>query len=242
MNLWERLEQRLSLQHLYLKMRMYTRATFRSQTPDQVTEEILDKAERKTLEELKKDHRTDFGRLYHKMKLEFARDEEAEVLPVDERLERLRQGKEDPGLFALYFHYARYLMISCSRKGGLPANLQGIWNGEINPAWDSKFTININLQMNYWPADVCSLSECYEPFFALLERVRESGKKTAKEMYGCRGFVAHHNTDIHADTAPQDQKSCSQSICFGCCRWSPRSTPPSKNHSMNFTAAAMSVI
>ena len=179
--------------------------TFRSQTPDQVTEEILDKAERKTLEELKKDHRTDFGRLYHKMKLEFARDEEAEVLPVDERLERLRQGKEDPGLFALYFHYARYLMISCSRKGGLPANLQGIWNGEINPAWDSKFTININLQMNYWPADVCSLSECYEPFFVLLERVRESGKKTAKEMYGCRGFVAHHNTDIHADTAPQDQ-------------------------------------
>ena len=179
--------------------------TFRSKTPDKMTTDILDKAAGRTLEELRIRHLADFKPIYGKMRLELPQDEELEKLPVDERLEQMRQGKDDMGLIALYFHYGRYLMISSSRQGGLPATLQGIWNGEIEPAWDSKYTININLQMNYWPVDVCNLSECYEPFFSLLERVRQNGKRTAKEMYGCRGFVAHHNTDIYGDTAPQDQ-------------------------------------
>lgn len=104
---------------------------------------------------------------------------------------------------ALYFHFGRYLLISSSRPGSLPANLQGLWNDSFTPPWDSKYTININTQMNYWPAEVCNLSECHYPLFDLLERMRINGRKTAREMYGCRGFTAHHNTDIWADTAPR---------------------------------------
>lgn len=103
-----------------------------------------------------------------------------------------------------FFNFGRYLLISCSRPGTLPANLQGIWNDSYNPAWGSKYTININAEMNYWPAEVCGLSECHEPFFDLIQRMREPGRDAAMRMYGCRGFMAHHNTDIWADCAPQD--------------------------------------
>src|SRR5690606_33074354 len=108
------------------------------------------------------------------------------------------------GLAALYFQYGRYLLIASSRPGSLPANLQGVWNDQFLPPWDSKYTININTQMNYWPAESCALPECCEPLFDLIERMREPGRRTAWVMYGCRGFAAHHNTDIWADTAPQD--------------------------------------
>lgn len=103
-----------------------------------------------------------------------------------------------------FFNFGRYLLISCSRPGSLPANLQGIWNDSYNPAWGSKYTININTEMNYWPAEVCGLSECHEPLFELIQRMRKPGREAAKRMYGCRGFMAHHNTDIWADCAPQD--------------------------------------
>ncbi|UUZ94232.1 hypothetical protein LJK87_06385 [Paenibacillus sp. P25] len=116
----------------------------------------------------------------------------------------MKQGADDPGLIALYFQFGRYLLIASSRPGSLPANLQGIWNDEMLPPWDSKFTININTQMNYWHAESCNLSECHSPLFDLIERMREPGRRTARVMYGRRGFVAHHNTDIWADTAPQD--------------------------------------
>ena len=154
------------------------------------------------------EHEADFASLFDRVDLRLA-DPAAEsgldALPTDERLRRFTSGEADPGLAALYFQYARYLMISGSRPGGLPLTLQGIWNEEFMPPWDSKYTININLEMNYWPVEVCALPECAEPYFALLRRVCESGKDTARRMYGCRGFVAHHNTDIHADTAPQDE-------------------------------------
>ena len=104
----------------------------------------------------------------------------------------------------LYFNYSRYLLISCSRPGTLPANLQGLWNPHLDPPWGSDYTININTQMNYWPACVCNLAQCGQPLFDLLERMYPNGKKTAETMYGCRGFVAHHNTDIWGDTAPRD--------------------------------------
>ena len=146
-------------------------------------------------------HTDDYYALYGQMnlKLEPSRDD----LPTDERL----LGCRDPGLIALYHNYSRYLLISCSRDGlkPLPANLQGIWNPSFHPAWGSKFTININLQMNYWLASLCNLPKCEEPLFQLLERMAKSGEITAEMMYGCRGWAAHSCTDIWADTAPVDR-------------------------------------
>ncbi|MDD5351532.1 MAG: glycoside hydrolase family 95 protein [Chthoniobacteraceae bacterium] len=130
---------------------------------------------------------------------------EARRLPTDQRLERMREGVDDPDLLALYFDYGRYLLIASSRPGSLPATLQGIWNQDFSPAWGSKWTININTEMNYWPAETCNLAECHTPLFDLLERMVEPGTRTAQAMYGCRGFMAHHNTDIWADTAPTDR-------------------------------------
>ncbi len=136
------------------------------------------------------------------------------ALPTDERLMRLRGDEgdhkecklqiQDNRLAVLYFNFGRYLMLSASRPGTQPMNLQGIWNEDMFPAWGSRYTININTEMNYWCAEVCNLSECHLPLFDLIERIRISGRETAKEMYACRGFVCHHNTDIWGDTAPQD--------------------------------------
>ncbi|PHV71611.1 alpha-L-fucosidase [Sporanaerobium hydrogeniformans] len=165
---------------------------------------VLEKASHKGYELLKQDHVKDYQTLYQRVLLEFENQLEYESLPTDERLARMQQGLEDVGLVKTYFDYGRYLLISSSRKGTLPANLQGIWNAEMKPNWDSKFTININTQMNYWIAESCQLPECHEALLDLIKRLVKSGKQTAKEMYGCRGFVAHHNTDIWADTAPQD--------------------------------------
>jgi len=149
-------------------------------------------------------HVRDYRKLFGRVTLTLAADDGNNELPVPERLERLRGGGDDPGLMALYFQYGRYLLIASSRPGSLPANLQGVWNDQFLPPWDSKYTININTQMNYWPAESCALPECHEPLFELIGRMREPGRVTARVMYGCRGFAAHHNTDIWADTAPQD--------------------------------------
>ncbi len=111
-----------------------------------------------------------------------------------------------------FFNFGRYLLIASSRPGSLPSNLQGIWNDSYCPMWGSKFTININTEMNYWPSEVCNLSECHEPLIEHLERMRENGRRTASVMYGCRGFMAHHNTDIWCDTAPQD-------VCLSSTYW-----------------------
>lgn len=180
--------------------------TFRSMNYIDVCNTYVDNAAEKSYLHLLQDHVNNYQELFNRMELSIqALDtEELKILPTDERLKRFREGKDDPGLICLYFHFGRYLMISCSRPGTLPANLQGIWNQDMNPAWDSKYTININTQMNYWPTEVCNLSECHKPLFDLVDRMREPGRKTARAMYGCRGFTAHHNTDIYGDTAPQD--------------------------------------
>ncbi|WP_372932557.1 glycoside hydrolase family 95 protein [Mariniphaga sediminis] len=123
-------------------------------------------------------------------------------LPTDQRLERVKKGAEDHHLTELYFQYGRYLLISSSRPGGLPANLQGIWEGGLTPPWNADYHININLQMNYWPALVTNLAECQEPFFEFVDGLRERGTITAREMYGARGFVAHHTSDIWKFTDP----------------------------------------
>lgn len=145
------------------------------------------------------DHIRDYQALYRRVELDLG---EQLNLPLDRRLARLKEGHSDNGLYALYFQYGRYLLISSSREGGLPANLQGIWNWQMRAPWSSNYTININTQMNYWPALSCGLEECLEPYFSFLRKVCEEGKKTAAVNYHCRGFVAHHNLDIWGNTNP----------------------------------------
>lgn len=160
-------------------------------------------------------HVNDYKELFDRVSIELNdNSEDALGLPTDERILRLRgndfDDKEcdrhihDNKLMELYFNYARYLMISGSRPGSLPLNIQGIWNEDMDPQWGSRFTININTEMNYWLAESCNLTECHMPLFSHIERMRENGRSVASEMYGCHGFVCHHNTDIWGDCAPQD--------------------------------------
>ncbi|HEY1021652.1 MAG TPA: glycoside hydrolase family 95 protein, partial [Flavisolibacter sp.] len=128
---------------------------------------------------------------------------DAARLPTDERLKNFRSAN-DPHLAALYFQYGRYLLISSSQPGGQPANLQGIWNNRVRPPWDSKYTININAQMNYWPAERTALPELHEPFLQMVKELAVTGQQTARDMYGARGWMAHHNTDIWRATGAVD--------------------------------------
>lgn len=180
--------------------------TFRSDDPEALCKQQLDAAALRSYAELLERHVADYRSLFDRVELSLSNGSEDKhiELPTDERLKRVQQGEDDPGLVSLYFQYGRYLLIACSRPGSLPANLQGIWNDSFLPPWDSKYTININAEMNYWLAENCNLAECHLPLFDLIERMREPGRVTAQVMYGCRGFTAHHNTDIWADTAPQD--------------------------------------
>ncbi len=155
-------------------------------------------------EQLLERHREDYRRYYARVDFWLEGCREHDGLPTDQRLKSISEEPEDLGLHKLLFDYGRYLMISCSRPGGLPATLQGIWNQSFFPPWDSKYTININLEMNYWIAECCNLSECHMPLFELIRKMRVSGRRAAERMYGCRGFAAHHNTDVHGDCAPQD--------------------------------------
>ncbi|MBW9152286.1 glycosyl hydrolase family 95 catalytic domain-containing protein [Clostridium estertheticum] len=180
---------------------------FRLKDPENACIECIDLASEKTYDLLLNEHKKDYQRLFNRVKFKLYNKEiedKCGAIPTDERLISLKEGKVDLGLISLYFQFGRYLLISCSRPGNLPANLQGIWNKDWLSAWGSKYTININTQMNYWPAETCNLSECHSPLFDHIERIRENGRHTAKVMYGCKGFMAHHNTDIWADTAPQD--------------------------------------
>jgi alpha-L-fucosidase 2 len=160
---------------------------------------------------LKTAHLGDHEKLFRRVDLELAqpvKEDSIESLPTDERLARIRQGKDDPGLAALYYQFGRYLMMGSSRPGTMAANLQGIWNESMAPPWDSKYTTNINVEMNYWPAEVGNLPETTGPFFDLVKSNMLSGRRTANDMYGARGFVFHHNLDAWADTAPVDYAYC----------------------------------
>ncbi|WP_208588669.1 glycoside hydrolase family 95 protein [Gracilibacillus suaedae] len=178
--------------------------TYRFPDPEKRCLNIIASAENKSYQDLKSAHIRDYQSLFHRVELELEDQLRITSLPINERLERMKQGETDIDLINIYFHFGRYLMIASSRPNSLPATLQGIWNDNMLPPWDSKYTININAQMNYWPAEVCNLSECHEPLFHQIEKMRESGRLTAQKMYDCRGFTAHHNTDIWGDTAPQD--------------------------------------
>ena len=150
-------------------------------------------------------HTDDYKKVFDRVRLSLPDNPELAQLSTDERLARMDAEHPDNGLLTTYFDFGRYLLISSSAPGSLPANLQGIWNPHMDPPWGSKFTININLQMNYWPAETLGLTEYAGPLFELMKRMCERGRKTAEDMYGCRGTVAHHNTDLWGDTAPQDE-------------------------------------
>jgi alpha-L-fucosidase 2 len=177
---------------------------FKSADPFSNCLSVLKTAKDKDYDHLLNEHIADYQNIERRVSLKLKTDNAASDLPVNERLELFQKNFSDIKLIELYFRYGRYLLISCSRPGTLPANLQGIWCNEFLPPWDSKYTININTQMNYWPAEICNLSECHLPLFEHIKRMYENGRYTADKMYGARGFVAHHNTDIWGDTAPQD--------------------------------------
>ncbi len=155
---------------------------------------------RKSYSRLLKAHLDDYQPLFRRVALDLGRTDSAQ-LPTDQRLKSVAD-PPDPALAALFFQYGRYLLISSSRPGSQPANLQGLWNESLTPPWESKYTVNINTEMNYWPAEVCNLSECHEPLFDLIEDCVITGRKTAKAHYGARGWVLHHNTDLWRGTAP----------------------------------------
>ncbi|WMJ86583.1 glycoside hydrolase family 95 protein [Anaerocolumna sp. MB42-C2] len=155
-------------------------------------------------EEVKSEHVKEYKSYFDRVQFTLGQDTIKEERTIPERLKAMEQGEEDPGLIAAYYQFGRYLLISSSRPGSQPANLQGIWNRNEHPAWGSKYTININTEMNYWPAESCNLTECHLPLFELIRRMLPFGQKVAKDMYGLSGFVAHHNTDLFGDCAPQD--------------------------------------
>lgn len=171
---------------------------------------------RKGINALVERHQKDYVSLYSRCELSLNDNSGGNaVLPTDERLEKVREGGRDNKLTEMYFNFSRYLMISGSREGTLPLNLQGLWNKDMWPAWGGKYTVNINTEMNYWGAEVQNLSECHTPLFDHIERMRENGRVTAREMYRCGGTVCHHNTDIWGDTAPQDKWLPGTLWCMG---------------------------
>lgn len=196
------------------------RTSFYEADPFAWCEKRLSEAKEKGYEKLKETHLKDYIPLFERMQLKInpdtsdtaARQGVGQSLKSDEtqgledtaqRLEAYKISPTDDGLLELYFNYGRYLTIASSRPGSLPSNLQGLWNKEYKPQWGSRYTANINLQMNYWPVEAANLSECHLPLFDHLQRMLPNGQKVAREMYGCRGAVAHHNTDIYGDCAPQ---------------------------------------
>ncbi|WP_246080022.1 glycosyl hydrolase family 95 catalytic domain-containing protein [Nonomuraea mesophila] len=162
----------------------------------------LDAATGRTYGDLRGRHVADYQRLFTRTTLDLGRTSAADQ-PTDVRIAR-HANTDDPQFSALLFQYGRYLLISSSRPGTQPANLQGIWNDSLTPAWDSKYTINANLPMNYWPADTTNLSECYEPVFAMLDELAVSGARTARVQYDAGGWVTHHNTDAWRGTSVVD--------------------------------------
>lgn len=164
------------------------------------------KAHRTGADTLLKRHIADYKKLYDRCTFELCDNSGGNSeKPTDERLKLVKEGGRDNKLVEMYFNFSRYLMIAGSRENTLPLNLQGIWNKDMWPAWGGKYTININTEMNYWAAEIQNLSECHMPLFDHIERMRENGRVTAREMYRCKGTVCHHNTDIWGDTAPQDK-------------------------------------
>ena len=177
--------------------------SFRQRDPGADSAAQADKGAGMSFDRLLEHHLADYQPLFRRVDLDLGITPNS-LLPTDERLQRIKQGEPDPELAALYFQFGRYLLLSSSRPGDLPANLQGIWAEGMKPPWSSDYHLNINLQMNYWPAEAANLAECALPLFDFLETLREPGRRTARSHYGARGFVAHHLTDLWGFTTPAD--------------------------------------
>ena len=188
----------------YVTVFITAATTYRHKNPENAVLETLERAAAFPYKTLKDEHIKEYKSYFERMEFSLDYDKSLDLLTTEERLTRIDSDHPDNGLLMTYMDFGRYLLISSSRGDCLPANLQGIWNKDMSAAWGSKYTININTEMNYWPANICNLSDCELPLFSHMLRMLPNGQKTAKEMYGCHGFVAHHNTDIWGDTAPQD--------------------------------------
>ena len=170
--------------------------------PAALAKDYIAKARKKSFAELRRAHIAEHRRLFRRCALDLGATE-AMKLPTDERIKNFAKG-DDPNFAVLYFQFGRYLLISSSRPGGQPANLQGLWNESMEPPWGSKYTININTEMNYWPVDTANLGECIEPLASMVLDLSENGKETARVHWGAGGWVAHHNTDLWRAAAPID--------------------------------------
>jgi len=177
---------------------------------EDAVDEWLQKAARKPYAELREAHVADYQKLFERVALDLGGAEAART-PTDERLEAMKKkGASDPHLAALYFQYGRYLLISSSRPGGLPANLQGLWADGLQAPWNADYHTNINVQMNYWPAEMANLAECAEPLVAFVDSLREPGRKTAKIHYGAKGWVCHTVVNVWGYTSPGEHPSWGQ--------------------------------
>ena len=172
--------------------------------------QTLDEVKKKTYKQLLADHLKHYQEQYNRVSLDLTKKNGKNILnknamlPTDQRLAAFEKDPSDLDLVSLMMQYGRYLLISSSQPGGQPANLQGVWNDKMNAPWDSKYTININAEMNYWPALVGNLAETQQPLFEMTRELSETGAKTAKDMYGCKGWMAHHNTDLWRIAGPVD--------------------------------------
>ena len=174
--------------------------------PKQKNDQKIAALKGKTYAQLLDDHLRRYQAQYQRVSLNLSSNSStsrASSLPTDQRLMAFADSN-DPDMVSLMMQYGRYLLISSSQPGGQPANLQGVWNDKLNAPWDSKYTININAEMNYWPALVGNLAETQQPFFDMIKDLSQTGQLTAREMYGCDGWVAHHNTDLWRITGPVD--------------------------------------
>jgi len=177
-----------------LELRLVAATDYRGQEPGELCSEYQQLTADKSYEQILEDHIHEYQGYYNRVAFEIPENDAAKFA-TDDRIEAQKRGVYDPTLTNLYFQFGRYLLISSSRPGCLPANLQGIWADGLTPPWNADYHININIQMNYWPAEITNLSECHLPFLDFVGDLRENGRKTAKELYGVNGFVAHHTTD-----------------------------------------------
>lgn len=171
--------------------------------PEKRAVEKLKAASKKDFKAAKKQHSVIYNKQFGRFKLDLGMNPTADKMPTAKRITNFRT-TQDPALVTLLAQFGRYLLISSSQPGGQPANLQGIWNNSLRPAWDSKYTVNINTEMNYWPAEVTNLSETHQPLFQMVKELSESGRETAKKLYHADGWVTHHNTDLWRVTSPID--------------------------------------
>ncbi len=184
-------------------LRLTAATSYRDRSAEGSTAKMMAQA-RKTWTELQQRHTGDHQTYFRRVSIELPANPQLAGLPTDTRLDRVKAGASDDSLAALYFQYGRYLLLGSSRPGTLPANLQGVWNEHIKAPWNSDYHTNINLQMNYWPAEVANLPECHVPLFDYMDSLAAAGARTARIHYGARGWVVHHLSDIFGFTAPAD--------------------------------------